>query len=40
MADLGHDRYRLKIEEFDENHTAVISGEATILVDQLPETQT
>ncbi|MFB6108435.1 MAG: CBS domain-containing protein [Haloplanus sp.] len=37
LADLGHDRYRLKTEEFDEDGTAVISGEAVVLVDPLPD---
>jgi len=37
---LGHDRYRLAIEEIDENDTEVISGEATVLIDPLPEGET
>jgi acyl dehydratase/CBS domain-containing protein len=40
IADLGHNRYRLAIEEFDENDTEVISGEAAVLIDPLPESET
>lgn len=40
IADLGHDRYRLQIQEFDEDDTEVIGGEATVLIDPLPEPET
>ncbi|WP_318570992.1 MaoC/PaaZ C-terminal domain-containing protein [Salinigranum marinum] len=39
IAELGHNRYRLRIEEFDENDTEVISGEAAVLIDALPEAE-
>ncbi|SEP08481.1 Acyl dehydratase [Halogranum amylolyticum] len=40
VADLGHNRYRLAIEELDENDTEVISGEAAVLIDPLPKPET
>ncbi|MFB6179995.1 MAG: CBS domain-containing protein [Halorientalis sp.] len=36
---LGHNRYRLKATEVDETDTEVISGEAVVLIDSLPEDQ-
>lgn len=37
IADLGNNRYRLAVTERDESDTEVISGEATVLIDPLPE---
>lgn len=37
IADLGNNRYRLAVTERDESDTEVINGEATVLIDPLPE---